>query len=167
MNNNDGLTEQWTREDVDNLVKDQVERGYEFRFNAQAIKNSDVITVNGMLMESDVAKHFYTVINRHRPDRNSYYNNRLPAKPKSDHDKEFHKKYVTTKEWKAKRKAVFERDNHRCVKCGSSKRLCCHHLTYDNLGNEPLCDLQALCASCHASLHWLEAIGEPRESGGF
>lgn len=161
------LKQEWTIQEIDEIVSDQKKLGYEYYFFAKAIKNSDFIIVNDRMMSPDVAKHFYTVINRHRPGRESYYANRLPSKPKNEYDRGYYKKYVSTKEWRAKRRAIFERDNYRCVKCSSNKRLCCHHLTYDNLGDEPLSDLQTLCTSCHAKLHWIEAIGEKRESGGF
>jgi hypothetical protein len=54
-----------------------------------------------------------------------------------------------------------------------------HHKTYDHLGDEPLCDLEALCAPCHekadverraekeAAIHrrWNEALDEARFEG--
>ena len=41
----------------------------------------------------------------------------------------------------------------RCEKCGRTKDLETHHLTYERYGIEVLClcDLQVLCASCHAA----------------
>jgi hypothetical protein len=31
-----------------------------------------------------------------------------------------------------------------------------HHLSYDNLGDEPLWELRAVCTSCHDKIHRVE-----------
>ena len=64
--------------------------------------------------------------------------------------------YLASEEWKAKSKAVRDRDNHRCLACNGSKRLEVHHLTYDNIGDEPLSDLVTWCHSCHSKHHGYE-----------
>lgn len=45
--------------------------------------------------------------------------------------------------------AVLERDNFRCVKCGSDKNICIHH---KNGFSNNLEDLTTLCRKCHANL---------------
>lgn len=61
--------------------------------------------------------------------------------------------YMKSDVWLDKRHRVFRRDGMRCVECGSAMNLRCHHLTYENLGNEPLQDLVTLCNSCHSEKH--------------
>jgi len=44
------------------------------------------------------------------------------------------------------------RDNHMCQYCGGEATEV-HHLTYENIGNEPLEDLIAICRLCHKDQH--------------
>ena len=61
--------------------------------------------------------------------------------------------YIKSDKWLEKRHRVWRRDGMRCVECGSAMNLQCHHLTYENLGDEPLQDLVTLCRSCHREKH--------------
>ncbi|KAA8475690.1 HNH endonuclease [Arcticibacter tournemirensis] len=61
--------------------------------------------------------------------------------------------YLNSPEWKEKRTLVLNRDHHLCQRCRIEPALDVHHLTYKNLYNEPLEDLQALCRNCHAAVH--------------
>ena len=56
-----------------------------------------------------------------------------------------------THEWQAKRAVVLERDGRLCI-CGDTATEV-HHKIYDNLGQEPLSDLVALCKNCHDGYH--------------
>mgnify|MGYP002152208539 CR=1 FL=1 len=48
------------------------------------------------------------------------------------------------------RKLVFIRDNHRCVKCGSTKNLEIHHIVpHARGGSNRLENLQLLCQRCN------------------
>ena len=48
------------------------------------------------------------------------------------------------------KKLVFIRDNHRCVKCGSTKNLEIHHIIpHARGGSNRLENLQLLCRSCN------------------
>lgn len=60
--------------------------------------------------------------------------------------------YLQSDVWKAKRKLVLERENDLCESC-KNPAVDIHHLHYDNLYNEPLEDLQALCRPCHSRVH--------------
>jgi hypothetical protein len=70
------------------------------------------------------------------------------GKPRVKYDE-----YIKSDAWLEKRHRVWRRDGMRCVECGSAMNLQCHHLTYENLGNEPLQDLVTLCRSCHSEKH--------------
>ena len=49
-----------------------------------------------------------------------------------------------------KRKLVFIRDNHRCVKCGSTKNFELHHIVPHAMGGSSrLENLQLLCQRCN------------------
>lgn len=53
------------------------------------------------------------------------------------------------KHWHYIRQKVLDRDK-QCTKCGETKKLHVHHLTYENEGAERMDDLVTLCQSCHA-----------------
>lgn len=64
--------------------------------------------------------------------------------------------YLRSPEWDAKRALVLERDGHRCVRCGSKRKLQVHHKTYARFKEELLDDLETLCggqAGCHKVEH--------------
>ena len=66
---------------------------------------------------------------------------------------QFYKEYLKSESWQIKRKQVLRRDK-RCRICGSNNvQLHVHHLSYKNLGNEPLEDLVTLCYECHYYIH--------------
>lgn len=64
-----------------------------------------------------------------------------------------YEEYIKSKEWQETRQRIFKRDNFRCVKCGGSKNLHVHHITYENLGEEKDADLVTLCEKCHNGTH--------------
>jgi hypothetical protein len=61
--------------------------------------------------------------------------------------------YLSSYEWKCKRKLVLARDNNLCQECRVKPADEIHHLTYKNLFDEPLEDLQSLCQTCHSNKH--------------
>lgn len=56
-------------------------------------------------------------------------------------------------EWQERREAVLSRDDHTCQVCKIRPAEQVHHLSYANLGDEPLEDLQAVCSACHEAIH--------------
>jgi hypothetical protein len=61
--------------------------------------------------------------------------------------------YLESAEWKAKRLLVLERDSYQCQFCKVAAAIDVHHITYNNLFNEPLEDLVSLCKPCHIQEH--------------
>lgn len=62
--------------------------------------------------------------------------------------------YIRSEEWAEKRNLVYLRANGYCEADGCVRRASqVHHKTYDNLGDEPLEDLEALCHRCHLNRH--------------
>ena len=65
----------------------------------------------------------------------------------------YHGEYLKTTHWANLREKKIAKAKGRCQKCGDPYRLCVHHLTYENVGHEPLIDLVVLCYRCHAVTH--------------
>src|SRR5579872_6752263 len=63
-----------------------------------------------------------------------------------------YKTYLASREWALKREAVRRRSGNKCERCKKGPQDAVHHLTYANVGNEPLENLQAICRPCHEFL---------------
>jgi hypothetical protein len=70
--------------------------------------------------------------------------------------------YLATDHWKNKRLEVLNLRGCKCEKCGEWGNEI-HHLSYKNLWNEPLTDLQVLCRKCHGVTHEILNCLNPRE----
>lgn len=61
-----------------------------------------------------------------------------------------YKDYLRSDRWQVKRQQVFAYYGKRCYACRKqAKILHVHHMSYTNLGNEPIQDLIPLCVACH------------------
>jgi len=58
-------------------------------------------------------------------------------------DERFYATYVSP--------VVMDRDENRCVKCGSTENLLVHHNSYED--DISINDLSTLCSKCHQRLH--------------
>lgn len=67
--------------------------------------------------------------------------------------------YIKSKKWIKKRTEALLFYGEKCSICSSESNLIVHHKTYENLGNEPLGDLQILCGGCHCNFHEGEIDG--------
>ena len=67
--------------------------------------------------------------------------------------KKYNIDYLNSTEWKIKREKVLVRDNNLCQECKNKPAKVVHHKTYENVYNEPLEDLIALCHECHTEIH--------------
>jgi hypothetical protein len=56
---------------------------------------------------------------------------------------------MASREWALKKQQVRMRSRGICERCQIHVATQVHHITYQNLGNEPLCDLQDVCTACH------------------
>lgn len=61
--------------------------------------------------------------------------------------------YLSTPDWKQKRQKVLNRSNRVCEGCLEKTATQVHHKTYQNVGNEFLFELVALCGYCHDRIH--------------
>lgn len=66
---------------------------------------------------------------------------------------EKYNRYLCSREWAEKRRAVFDRANGVCERCQLGKVDEIHHLTYLRKYLEHLDDLQGLCSFCHEFVH--------------
>lgn len=78
----------------------------------------------------------------------------------SDHWWRLYNRYLESPEWKAKRRAVLERDSFVCQGCQNARATQVHHLTYKRKGREMLFDLVAVCDDCHCEIHAEESSEE-------
>ena len=62
---------------------------------------------------------------------------------------------LSSRRWERTRKAVFERDGHRCRQCGRASRLEAHHVSHLHQGGDPwgLDNIETRCRSCHIDEH--------------
>jgi len=69
--------------------------------------------------------------------------------------KRLYEEYLRSPEWKAIRRKVLARDQHRCRASGCERRATVvHHARYPHvLGREHLSWLYSLCAPCHDEIH--------------
>ena len=67
--------------------------------------------------------------------------------------KEAYSDYRKSTEWIAKRKLVIQRAQGICEGCRLSRAVEAHHTTYDDVGEEFLFELVAVCRSCHDRFH--------------
>jgi len=63
-----------------------------------------------------------------------------------------YRRYLASREWALKKKAIRERSGGLCERCLMDVMSIVHHLTYEHVGNEPFDDLQGLCHGCHEYL---------------
>ena len=61
--------------------------------------------------------------------------------------------YLKSEEWARKREEAFNFHGRSCKKCGKTKKLHVHHMTYIRLKNELMQDLCILCTLCHKDYH--------------
>ena len=67
--------------------------------------------------------------------------------------KKKYKKYLLSNEWAQLKIDLFEYRGKECEKCGETKYLQVHHLSYKNIFHEEPEDLMILCKYCHKKEH--------------
>jgi 5-methylcytosine-specific restriction endonuclease McrA len=80
------------------------------------------------------------------------------AQEKSEHDRQWwawYDAYLMSPKWRAISARVIARADDLCEGCGESPATQAHHLTYENVGEEFLWELRAVCRACHQRLHEL------------
>jgi len=65
----------------------------------------------------------------------------------------FYTQYLQSDAWREKRRLVIERQSNICSGCRMAPITEVHHLSYDNLGDELLWQLQGVCRACHEKAH--------------
>jgi len=71
----------------------------------------------------------------------------------ADHQEpDAYQEYINSRKWKLIRESKLKETEYKCEKCGVSKyskKLEVHHLHYQTMGRERMCDLMVLCQECH------------------
>ena len=96
-----------------------------------------------------------------QPIRNDLSKKAQPSKAKERNEEYLkYKKYLKSKEFKEVKKLVEERDGHKCMVCGRTRKdginLTCHHRCYKHLyagGEIEANDCITVCMICHSSIH--------------
>lgn len=78
--------------------------------------------------------------------------NKLVRKNEQEYNKRIYKSYISSDEWKEKRKRVLK-FYPKCCRCFSLKGLNVHHSSYIRLQYEIPTDLVVLCHICHEEFH--------------
>lgn len=65
----------------------------------------------------------------------------------------WYSEYLQTDKWKSKREKVLYRAQGLCEGCRDNPAEEVHHLNYENVGDEFLFQLVALCSECHKRYH--------------
>lgn len=91
----------------------------------------------------------------------------LPIKGANETRRQVYDRYLLGAHWREKRAQRLEIDGHRCVRCGSDKKLHVHHKTYKSIGAELMEHLETLCQVCHRRHHKEErAARQVRRTSG-
>jgi hypothetical protein len=67
--------------------------------------------------------------------------------------REEYQEYLCSPEWRRRRDLVLSRAHGVCEGCREREASEVHHLTYQNIGNEFLWELVAVCRGCHERVH--------------
>lgn len=71
--------------------------------------------------------------------------------------KKVYKKHWNRPVWKHIRAYRFYLDDYKCVYCGRTTELQCHHLSYDSLDTDKeIQDCRTVCNPCHQQLHGIK-----------
>lgn len=71
--------------------------------------------------------------------------------------------YLRSPRWFKNRARLIKQ---RCEKCGATKKLQLHHVTYLSLGAEKAAHMKTLCDDCHRSEHGLPRRRQRRKKVG-
>lgn len=64
-----------------------------------------------------------------------------------------YKTYIISKFWQERKNKYWQNNKRECRRCRSREHIIVHHAVYEKYGEEPDCNLFALCKSCHKEFH--------------
>jgi 5-methylcytosine-specific restriction endonuclease McrA len=115
------------------------------RVSAAQVPDPATVPLWDEVLPKQVWAEFQQRMNAHRDQETQAARKRW-----NDH---YYGKYLPSKEWKEKRRLVMLRSQGICEGCRRQPASEVHHLTYQNVGDEFLFQLAALCHQCHDRLH--------------
>lgn len=114
-------------------------------FSSEQLQSFHPITTQGI---SDIATCYYEKRKTQREEKHQKEHNAFTRAWW-----EWYHHYLQSPVWKRKHDSVLSRAGGMCEACGYEHATQVHHLTYTNVGKEPLFDLVAVCEECHDVLH--------------
>lgn len=70
--------------------------------------------------------------------------------------------YYRSSEWASKRNERLKMDGYKCARCGFTRALEVHHITYERFGHEDISkDLVTLCKKCHKEVEEQKSFVNP------
>ena len=91
----------------------------------------------------------------------------LAKRSKTNSRRRNYQDHLHSKEWRALKKKVMERDGCSCRKCGAETDLSVHHLHYESFRHEDGTELVTLCASCHVWADMERVFGDRQDFPGM
>ncbi len=89
------------------------------------------------------------------------------TKPKDSNRRSAYQWYLISPSWHERRTAILRRAEGICERCEERPATQVHHLTYLRVFQEHPSDLMALCAKCHAELHYKKPANDNQLSFNF
>lgn len=77
----------------------------------------------------------------------------IQTKESKRQQKREYNQYLKSEAWKTKKTEALKFHGRICKKCGSTKYLHVHHMTYERIYHEQMEDFCILCNICHKSYH--------------
>jgi 5-methylcytosine-specific restriction endonuclease McrA len=117
------------------------------QWSSQTLKHADP----RVLQMAEILPYDRELYDRYWEQRHDFYT-RTVEDERNDETQRFwaeYSEYLQSPEWRAKSRAVLERDNYLCQACRGARATQVHHLTYKHKYREPLFELVAVCESCH------------------
>ena len=65
----------------------------------------------------------------------------------------YRKVYLKSNHWKKLKKQLFKERGKKCEKCGSKRKIHCHHIRYGFIYDITIKDLLIVCKQCHKKIH--------------
>lgn len=120
------------------------------------LKHVDVLTIFKDLNDvKDWDKRLEkSYIEKIRNENETYWEER--RKKSKEEQQEFDEKYeshMKSDKWMEIRMLKLKQANYICEGCGKERATTVHHFSYNNLGEEFLFELAAVCVACHQRLH--------------
>ena len=122
----------------------------------QPIKQEVALSANGGIEPSSFDEKLQIDWKTNKEQAYSEIKERYESSKKveiAEHTDEYWEYLNSSPEWQLKRRKVFARAKNICEGCAEQPATEVHHISYDNIFDELLYQLVALCEDCHKKAH--------------